>query len=377
LGIALALLAASAVDTLEITEAAELKSGRGIVWHDLAPLGVEGQGWRETKAPYDRLPLTAESVVRAPVWNLAKDSAGLRFRFVTDAASLHARWRLRKPNRLAMPHMAATGVSGLDLYVREGSAWHWLAVGQPDKIDLNEKLLVRGLKEGSREYLLYLPLYNGVDSVEIGLPVGASFAPAPDRYADRKPIAFYGTSITQGGCASRPGMAYSSIVGRRLDWPTVNLGFSGNGKSEPEVARLLATLDPAVYVIDTLGNLDVAQVRERVEPLVRMLREKHPVTPIVLLEGVNYADTALVESRRIMVADRNAILRELYGRMKAEGDRHVHYVPSSLLFGGDGEDTVEGTHPTDLGHMRMANGMEPIIREALADGEDVRMHSPP
>src|SRR5690606_17509959 len=107
----------------------------------------EGKGWRETKAPYDRLPAAAENVVRAPVWNFAQDSAGLYFRFVTDADSLRARWRLRKPNRLAMPHMAASGVSGLDLYVRDGDSWHWLGVGAPDKKDLNERPLVRGMEK--------------------------------------------------------------------------------------------------------------------------------------------------------------------------------------------------------------------------------------
>src|SRR3954470_12518900 len=114
-----------------------------IKWYNLTTLPVEGKGWQDTKQLYDRLPAKAEGVVRPPVWNLAQDSAGLRYRFITDADSIRARWKLRS-SRLAMPHMAATGVSGLDLYVRDGNNWHWLAVGRPEKPDINEGPLVSG-----------------------------------------------------------------------------------------------------------------------------------------------------------------------------------------------------------------------------------------
>ncbi len=336
------------------------------VWRDLAVLPLEGKGWPDaaTKHRYDRLPAKAEGVVREPVWNLALDSAGMAYRFVTDAPLIRVRWKLRKPARTALPHMPATGVSGVDLYVRDAGEWRFLANGRPEAV-LNEKTLVRGLPRASREYLLYLPLYNGVESVELGLPADAAFAPAPARPEARKPIVFYGTSILQGGCASRPGMAYPAIIGRRLDWPTINLGFSGNGKTEPEVAALLAELDPAAYVLDSLPNLDVEQVKERVEPLLRALRARHPKVPIVLVDNVNYTDAGFLESRRVKVADANRFLRALHDRLRAAGDAQLHYVHSAHLLGGDGEDTVDGTHPTDLGFMRMAEGITPVLRRAL------------
>ncbi len=337
------------------------------VWQDLGAWPLEGKGWAQTKRRYDRLPAKAEAVVRAPVWSLAGDSAGLRLRFVSDATEIKARWKVRKGDRMALPHMPATGVSGLDLYVRDAGQWKWVGAGRPQNSDTSEATLVKGLTAGvKREFLLYLPLYNGIESVEVGVPPGAGFERPPDRYAGRKPIVFYGTSILQGGCASRPGMAYPSIIGRALDWPIVNLGFSGNGKTEPEMAQLLAELDPAAYVIDSLPNLDVAQVKERIEPFVRQLRTAHPEVPIVLVENVSYADAGFIETRRSKVSDANAYLRQLFARLTKEGDRHLHYVPSSFLLGGDGEDTVDGTHPTDLGFARMAEGMQPILREALA-----------
>jgi hypothetical protein len=335
-----------------------------VAWHDLAKFPVEGKGWTDTKHPYDRLPARAEPVVRAPVWSLSQDSAGLRYRFVTDATSIRARWKVRKPTRLAMPHMPATGVSGIDLYVNHAGEWRWMGAGRPDK-ELNEGALASGLPKAVREFALYLPLYNGIDSVEIGLNEGASLRPAPDRYAGRKPIVFYGTSILQGGCASRPGMAYTSIVGRMLDWPTINLGFSGNGKTEPEMARFLAELDPSLYVMDSLPNLDTAEVNARLPVFLDTLRAKHPTTPILLVENVTYSNSAVVDAQRERVSAKNGALRAIYESRVKVGDKHLFYVPTFDLLGGDGEDTVDGVHPTDLGFLRMAQGIVPHIRNAL------------
>jgi lysophospholipase L1-like esterase len=344
-------------------------SSTEIAWHNLSTLSVEGKGWTGTRQLYDRLPATAEGVVRADVWGLSHDSAGLRYRFVTDATALRARWKLRSVDQLALPHMPATGVSGLDLYVRDGDRWHWVGAGRPVKPELNDALLADGLRHARREYLLYLPLYNGVESVEIGLPAGATLEPAPDRYAGRKPILFYGTSIVQGGCASRPGMAHAALLGRMLDWPTVNLGFSGNAKSEPEMAALLAGLDPAVYVLDSLPNLSAEEAAERLEPFVKTIRAAHAKTPIVLVENVTYADSPFRQERLAKVVAVNTLLKNLYERMRAGGDAAVYYVPASSLLGNDGEDTVDGTHPTDLGFMRMAEGMAPVLRKVLPSSQ--------
>lgn len=346
----------------------QTKDASQITWHNLIKESkLEGQGWSTTKHPYDRLPAAAQGVVRDPVWKLGEDSTGLRFRFVTNAGSIRARWMLRQ-ERLAMYHMPATGASGLDLYVRDADSWKWIGVGRPRNTGKSQdQLLVTDLGRELREYMLYLPLYNGVDSVELGLPPDASFEPAPDRYSGKKPIVFYGTSITQGGCASRPGMSYEAILGRRLDWPTINLGFSGNGKSEPEMARLVAELDPSVFVFDSLGNLTPEQTKERVRPFLKVLRDRHPTTPIVLLEHLYAPHSVFGENYRRKDSESNGYLRQFYDELKKAGDKHIHYVPASLQLGGDGEDTVDGLHPTDLGFMRMADGIEATLRLAMAD----------
>lgn len=374
-GLALLLLAASHIPAAEeVLDPAQARADpkEPILWYDIRHLGVEGKGWQETKAFYDRLPAKAEGVVRAPVWNLSRHSTGLCVRFVTDATTLHARWTLISEN-LAMAHMPATGVSGLDLYVRTGDgSWRWLANGRPTK-PTNTVLLVSGIPAGKREFLLYLPLYNGVSSVEIGIDKDTALARAPGRSADaQKPIVFYGTSITQGGCASRPGMVHTAILGRRLNRPVLNLGFSGNGRMEAEMAQLLAELDPAVYVLDCLPNMAAKDVTERVEPFVRTLRKALPKTPILLVEDRDYASAFLITGLRQHNLDSRDALRKAYNRLVAEGVEGLHYLPGDKLIGDDGEGTVDGSHPTDLGFVRQADAFQAVLGPLLKPGEKDR-----
>jgi hypothetical protein len=279
-------------------------------------------------------------------------------RFTTDATEIHARWALTSSN-LAMPHMPATGVSGLDLYVRTaGENWHWLGVGIP-RAQTNSVSLVSGLPPGRREYLLYLPLYNGTKFVELGVPKKFTLEKAGSwGRGERKPIVFYGTSILQGGCASRPGIVHTSILERRFNWPTMNFGFSGNGKMEIEIAELLAELDPSVYVLDCLPNMVPIEVKERVEPFVLRLRKSHPKTPIVLVEDRPYANLFLLPEKQKRHQEECAELANAYKRLKKSGVKNLYYVKGENLFGDDGEGTVDGSHPTDLGFVRQADLLE-------------------
>jgi len=339
-------------------------------WTNIRELGVEGQGWQDTEAVYDRLPARVEDKVRAAVWRLSRHSAGMHVRFTTDATNIHARWAVTSSN-LAMPHMAATGVSGLDLYVRtDKGEWRWLAVGKPDQ-QTNSVALVANLPPGRRDYLLYLPLYNGTHFVEVGVPEGATLGKAgPWGPGTRRPMLFYGTSILHGACASRPGMVHSAILGRRFNFPHINLGFSGNGRMEPELADLLAELDPSVYVLDCLPNMNAAEVTERVEPFVKKLRAAHPRTPIVLVEDRNYADAFLVASKRERNTTSQAALKAAYERLRKAGVKDLHYLKGADLLGDDGEGTVDSSHPNDLGFMRQADAhakvLAPILKKAVS-----------
>lgn len=359
--------AQGAEETLDPSRA-KSESGSSTLWYDVRDLDVEGKGWdgSATKAFFDRLPAKAEGVVPASVWGLSRDSAGLCVRFATDAPTIEARWTLNKKN-LALPHMAATGVSGIDLYVRAADGgWRWAAVGQPRVAPTNTAKLVNKVAPERREYLLYLPLYNGVSAVELGVPKESKLIRLESRVSTKKPIVFYGTSITQGGCASRPGMVHTAIVGRRLDRPVVNLGFSGSGKMEPALADLLAELDPAVYVLDCLPNMNADLVAERVEPFVRRLRQAHPDTPIVLAEDRNYTNGFFVAGSRQTNERNHAALRAAYERLQSDGVKGLHYLPGERQLGADGEDTVDGSHPTDLGFLRMAEAFEAVLGPILS-----------
>lgn len=336
-----------------------------LLWFNALELDIDGQGWKDLKHPYDRLPGEAEGVVPTAVWSLSHHSAGLSVRFVTDSPVVAARWSLRSEN-LAMNHMPATGVSGLDLYAKKDGEWRWVAIGRPEKPKGNEATLISAAPAGAHEYLLYLPLYNGTDSLEIGVQPGSTLSQAPC-YAGScaKPLLFWGTSIVQGGCASRPGMAYPSIIGRRMHRPVINLGFSGNGKMDPELVPLIARLDVSAYVIDCAPNMTPELIADRTEPLVHALRSAHPNTPIVLIENIRYQQAWFTDKQRNAYAEKNAALKAAYSRLEAQGVKGLRYIPCDNLLGNDSEATVDGTHPTDLGSLRMADAIEPVLRRIL------------
>ncbi len=344
----------------------------GVDWFDIRKLAVEGQGFPDTKAPFDRLPARAEKTVRSAVWNLSRHSAGISVRFVTDATVLRCRWSLISAN-LAMPHMPATGVSGVDLYARDDAGrWRWVACGRPTK-QTNEVTLVSGIPPGTREFQLYLPLYNGVSSVEIGVPAAAAIAPGPPRPEGFvKPIVFYGTSITHGACASRPGMPHPAILGRWFDRPVINLGFSGNGRMEPEVVRLIAEIDAAVFVLDCLPNMTAADVTARTKPCVDILRAAHPHTPIVLVEDRSYADSWLVPGKRERNRSSRAALKKVFAELQQAGVRNLYYVDGDALLGDDNEATVDSSHPTDLGFVRQATVFAKTLRPLLPEPATAR-----
>lgn len=362
---ALSLNAARAEDIQKLDPNFAAADAKGeFAWYDALKIGLEGQGWTEVAAPYDRLPAKAEGVVRPPVWSLSRHSAGIAVHFLSDSPVLAARWTVRNED-LAMPHMPATGVSGLDLYARDGATWRWVAGARPSQRKDNELRLVETSRTGMQEYLLYLPLYNGTEKLEIGVRPNTTLAKVPA--TTKKPIVFYGTSITQGGCASRPGMAYPALLGRRLDCPSINLGFSGNGKMEPEMAQLLAELDPAVYVLDALPNNSPDETREHLLPLIKTLRAAHPDTPLVLVECIGHQGAWFNTNAAAKPNGNNVVLKEVYDALLAEGAKGLYYVPADNLYGTDGLGTVDGIHATDLGFLREADAIEPALRKALGE----------
>ena len=344
-------------------------------WHHVQQWGVEGKGWTdptETEHYFDRLPARANGTVREVVWNLSRHSTGMAARFETDATQIRARWSFRvRPN--LMLHMPAVASCGLDLYASAPDGrMRWLGIGLPagifdqpaDQASLStEATLAEALDPGARTYTVYLPLFALIDRLEIGVPEGAAFKGTPPR--TEAPIAFYGTSIVHGASAARPGMSHVAQLGRRLNVPVLNLGFSGNGQMEPEVARFLAELNPRIFVVDCLPNMQGPMVAERAEPLVRIIREQRPETPIVLVEDRTYTNAVFKSTQRERQAASRKELRATYERLQAAGLGRLHYVEGEQLLGDDGEATVDSSHPTDLGFTRQADVLERVLRGLL------------
>ena len=286
-------------------------------------------------------------------------------RFETNATAIHTRYNLTSAN-LAMPHMPATGVSGLDLYARdERGRDRWLNVTRP-ATQLVKAEIISGVDpapEGRRLYTAYLPLYNGVESLEIGVPSGATFAGVAPR--KQRPILFYGTSIMHGACASRPGMSISALVGRQFNLPTINLGFSGNGQMEKEVGDFLVELDPCVYAIDCLPNMNGEMVGQRAEPLVRQLRAARPDTPILLVEDRSFTNSPFLKGRRDHHAASRAALRKAHEALTRDGVKKLYYLKGEDLLGDDGEGATDGSHPNDLGFVRYADAYEKVLKRIL------------
>jgi lysophospholipase L1-like esterase len=346
--------------------AKEVANQSKLAWHDVTEWGVEGKGWQETARYFDRLPAKAKNLVRPAVWNLSRHSAGMLCRFETDATTIHTRYELLSAS-VAMAHMPATGVSGIDLYVRDPQGLQrWVGVTRPTAKKV-EATLAKNLDpsvNGLREFAIYLPLYNGIESLEIGVPEGATLKSLSPR--EEKPLVFYGTSIMHGACASRPGMSITGIVGRRLNRPVINLGFSGNGRMEAEVAHLLAELDAKVYLIDCLPNINGQQVAERTEPLVHILRKARPKTPIVLVEDRTYSNAHIFKSSRTRHAASRAALAKAYKNLQNEGVKNVHYLAGDLLLSNDSEATTDGSHPSDLGMAQYADAYQTILEKILS-----------
>jgi hypothetical protein len=334
-------------------------------WHDVTTWGIEGRILPDQKRLrwFDRLPASAEKTVTPAVWVRSRNSSGMMVRFKTDASAISVHYQLSNRG-LSLPHMPATGVSGVDLYARDADGkWKWVGVAKPTVREVKEEI-VRGLAPGEREYAAYLPLYNGVEFLRIGVNPGSTFeglAPRP------KPIVFYGTSITQGACASRPGMSHTAILGRRLDRPVVNLGFSGHGRMDAAVGDILAQVDAAAYVIDCLPNMHAAEVTARCVPLVERLRAARPETPIILVEDRRLTNSWIVPDKDKAHTANHAALKTAFETLEKKGVKHLYYIPGDNLYGNDAEGATDASHASDLGFMRQADAFEPVIREALGE----------
>lgn len=338
-------------------------AGAQIVYHDASAFPLLGKATEATATRYERLPDSLQHISRKPLWDLGRHSAGLAVRFRSNSTCIAARWEVRD-NR-SMNHMTPTGIKGLDLYCLQDGEWIFAGSGRPQG-KINKATIVKNMLPQEREYLLYLSLYDGVTSLAIGVDSLSEIRlPAIDLPRREKPIVFYGTSILQGGCASRPGMAHTNILERRLNRECINLGFSGNALLDLEIAHLMASVDASMFVLDFVPNATVEQMKERADEFYSIIRRKHPHTPILFIEDPIFTHSPFDTRIAKEVKDKNETLNAIFQSLKQRGEKNIYFLSSRDIIGHDGEATVDGIHFTDLGFMRYAEVLYPILKKHI------------
>lgn len=306
-------------------------------------------------AEYRRLPAEIKDKVNDGVTSLALHSAGGRIRFATDSPAVYARIKLIGGGM--MNHMPLSGMSGADFYIDR----IFRGAVRPENAGQTEYEGGINKENKMQQVTVNLPLYNGVKEIYIGVDEHAVVT-GPEEYSVVKPVVFYGSSITQGGCASRPGNAYTAILSRWADADHINLGFSGSALGEPIMARYIASLSMSAFVMDYDHNApSLAHLKATHKPFFDIIREAQPALPVIFVTKPDY------DSDPVGNAMRRDVVNETYVSAQAAGDRAVYFVDGQSLFGTRDRDacTVDTCHPNDLGFMRMAEAIYPVLKKTL------------
>ena len=305
---------------------------------------------------YRRLPEKVATAVSEGVYNLHIHTAGGRIKFITDSAFIAVKAVM--PEIGKMPHFAMTGSAGFDLYVGKKEEYYASFVPPCDMADGYEAVVCFGNKT-QREITINFPLYSGVSKLYIGLEECATLKKSSG-YNHKKPIVFYGSSITQGGCASRPGNSYESIISRALQTDYINLGFSGNAKAEDAIAQYISSLDMSVFVYDYDYNApSLSHLESTHQKMFSAIREKNPCLPIVILSRPKYKLTEEEEQRL-------SVIKKTYTDAVAAGDENTFFIDGATLMKyAENDGTVDGCHPNDLGFYSMAKVLIPVLRPLM------------
>lgn len=349
----------------------------GIVWHSVFEPGFTLYGLiadPEGEERFTRIPKTvAEGCTSAEnMLTLYPHTCGGRVRFVTDSEYVAIRCKWRTPMFIA-PHMPLTGTAGFDLYITEddGSSHFFKNFGPPFWHGVIDKDGYRACgtyfeDRSLRDVTINFPLYNGVTELEIGIHQDAVVEKTKG-YRLEDPVVFYGSSVTQGGCASRPGTCYPAVVARALNLDHRNLGFSDSARGDKVMAEYIASQPMSAFVFDYDHNAATPQWLEDTHyPFYEIIRKAHPDIPIICMSRATmgkYSWPGKVED----AAKRREIIQETVRRAKENGDNNIYFINGDNAFGApDPADCfVDGTHPNDVGFHYMAKAVIPVLKEAL------------
>lgn len=321
----------------------------------------------ETTHKYHRVDTTIYHDIPQAVKRLYTNSAGLFVTFKTNAPEIYAKWCVT--DRRVGLNLTAITNKGLDVYIKnEQGEWQY-AISKGTVKECDELKLAEHLGNSEKEFLVYLPIYDETKKLEFGVADGYTIEALPNPF--KKQIVVYGSSIVHGASASRSGMTYPAIISRRTGLNLVNFGVSGNAKIEKEMAHMLADLNPDLFILDCVPNSSPQQVEERTAYFVEYLRQRHPNTPIIMIPSVVRELSFFNEYWGKRVLDQNKQWKEEYEKLIAKGVKHLYYLDDDYLIGDDHEGTTDGTHPNDLGFMRMADKIQPFVLQVLKKHESM------
>lgn len=335
---------------------ADIPKGLDVELHPITEPAFSLHGVMATPDGYARLPHSYSGKINYGVTAVYRNTAGGRIRFYTDSPFVVVCATSREVVKMA--HMTRVGCSGFDLYVDGVTYGAFVSEWKPDG-DTNRFTAIRKIGHAG-DVTVYMPLYNNVDEVFIGIARGATLTPARGGYLDIPPVVYYGSSVTQGGCATRSGMSYQAILTRRLGVDHVNLGFSGSARGESALAEYIASLDMSAFVFDYDYNAPTPEhLLATHKPFFDIIRRAKPDLPIILMTRPKHSLNAEdVECEKIV--------KQTYDAALGDGDKNVYLVLGTELMRDAGVDgTVDGCHPTDLGFWSMANALEPVLKAAL------------
>lgn len=342
-----------------------------------APIKIEGLYNPVETRKYLRMPekYISMETVNEGTRLLIEHTAGGRIRLATDSPYLIVSVELSAVVHAS--HMSVLGQSGVDIYIAEqgSAAYNYRRSVMPPELTKDSDRFYNGLikfsdydDKKSHEVMIHLPLYNGIKSFYIGVKNGSSIM-APVRYKYEKPVYFYGASITQGGCASRPGNNYPNHLSRWLNTDFVNLGFSGSACGEKEIAEYLARSDASAVVVDLdISINDIEIFRNTHYPFYKYIREVNKELPLIFISFPKYPKIHHDKTSRYrdhIISD--MIIRETCMKAWRENDENVYYIDGETLFGVEDQDacTVDYCHPNDYGFYKMAEAIYPVLKKVL------------
>jgi lysophospholipase L1-like esterase len=321
-----------------------------------------GQAEADSIFAYERLPRTMADSLRPELWRLSTNSAGIAVTFQSNSQTIKVRWKVRYDTK--MTHMPRTGIQGLDLYsvIPHKKQWNYVgtAVWWGNSANWRESTILRHGNGEMKSYALWLPLYDAVDSLLIGVDSSADLTSADIFPKEALPILIYGTSITQGGCASRPAMAYPAILSRMLHREVINFGFSGNGRLDPELADFLAQIPSLLLVIDAFPNVKDEDLENALIDFVHRFREKNQA-PIVVIPNLIYGNADDNLETAAALQRKQVAYEKAQKRLKKERVPNLRFASPKEIAFPDEDVSVDGVHLSDRGMMLFAQKLRNLL----------------